>query len=94
MIRKVGRVHRYSPETPDAVAMQRKGPRAPLDPHHTHFILVDAGKDAVGQFGKEISLRAALEDELCQPWVTPEGAPDPDKLQTLMVLVVWLRTCG
>lgn len=32
---------------------------APLDPNHTHFILVDDGTTA--KFGREIKFRAALE---------------------------------
>lgn len=43
----------------------RPGPRANLDQNHSHFILVDAGCDASGKFGKEIKLRAMLEDSLC-----------------------------
>ena len=42
---------------------RRRGERlvdgAFLEPHHTHFLLVDNGTD--GMFGKEIELRARLE---------------------------------
>ena len=38
---------------------QPQGKKALLDPHHTHFILVDDGtRDS---FGKEIAFRAAYE---------------------------------
>ena len=46
-----------------------KGPRALLEPNHSHFLFVDAGPEAEGQFGKEIALRAAMEDALC--WERP-----------------------
>jgi hypothetical protein len=36
----------------------------PLDPNHTHFILVDDGKN--DEFGAEIDFRANLENELNQ----------------------------
>ncbi|XP_075245141.1 transient receptor potential cation channel subfamily M member-like 2 isoform X2 [Convolutriloba macropyga] len=35
-----------------------------LDPHHTHFVLVDDG--SVGQFGKEMKLRGVFEAEICK----------------------------
>jgi hypothetical protein len=41
------------------------GQRARLEPNHSHFLFVDAGPAAEGQFGKEIELRAALEDAAC-----------------------------
>jgi hypothetical protein len=45
-----------------------------LEPNHSHFVFVDAGPEAVGQFGKEIALRAALEDTLCR-----DHPRDPDE---------------
>jgi hypothetical protein len=36
---------------------------APLDPHHTHFILVDSGRE--NEFGGEVKFRANLEDSIC-----------------------------
>ena len=36
---------------------------AELDPNHSHLVLVDDG--TVGEFGKEIALRSAVEDKLC-----------------------------
>jgi hypothetical protein len=32
----------------------------------SHFLFVDAGVEAEGEFGKEIALRTAVEDELCR----------------------------
>ena len=73
--RENGRVRRYDP---DAIAWREaaeaeradrpkpKGPRALLEPRHTHFVFVDAGPEAEGQFGKEIALRASLEDAFCK----------------------------
>src|SRR5688572_12754443 len=47
----------YSSEEP------KKGvTEAPLDPNHTHFILVDDGRQH--KYGAEIQLRAALESEI------------------------------
>ena len=44
-------------------AEPKKGLReAPLDPNHTHFILVDDGTQH--KYGAEIQLRAALEKEI------------------------------
>jgi transient receptor potential cation channel subfamily M protein 2 len=37
------------------------GAGAPLNPHHTHFILVDNGKEGGAAWGSEISLRAEFE---------------------------------
>ena len=64
-----------------------KGPRVPLEPNHSHFLFVDAGPEAEGQFGKEIELRAAVEDHFCR-------VPPPDmnglntSLQSVMILLV------
>ena len=64
-----------------------KGPRALLEPNHSHFLFVDAGPEAEGQFGKEIELRAAVEDHFCR-------VPPPDmnglntSLQSVMILLV------
>ena len=62
---------------PDKVRRQSAGtgPRAPLEPNHSHFILVDDG--TVGEFGKEIDLRAKLEDALCRPPVCRRLPPSP-----------------
>ena len=65
----------------------RKGPRAPLDPYHTHFLFVDAGQDQVGQFGKEIELRAELEDTLCQGLTDGDEDSSAD-VGCVMILVV------
>ncbi len=46
----------YNPE------LNEIGKDVPLDPNHTHFILVDDGKN--GEFGAEIDFRANLENEL------------------------------
>ncbi|XP_063716344.1 transient receptor potential cation channel subfamily M member-like 2 isoform X3 [Symsagittifera roscoffensis] len=35
-----------------------------LDPHHTHFVLVDDGSE--GQFGKEMAIRGEMEAEICK----------------------------
>jgi hypothetical protein len=63
---------------------ERKGPRAPLDPYHSHFIFVDAGNEQVGTFGHEIDLRATLEDTLCQP---PDG-DETEAADCVMILCV------
>jgi hypothetical protein len=40
--------------------------RAAAGRWQTHFIFVDAGPAADGEFGKEIALRSAMEDALCE----------------------------
>ena len=47
---------------------------AELDPNHSHLVLVDDG--TVGEFGKEIVLRSAVEDKLCDK----EGHVQPPPL--------------
>ena len=61
--KSVAHVSKYDPGFRRANEM---GPRAPLEPNHTHFLFVDAGPAAEGQFGKEIKLRAAVEDAFCR----------------------------
>ena len=56
--------HPYTAEDSDEVECG-PGPRAPLDTNHTHFLFVDAGPKHTGAFGKEIEMRAALEDSFC-----------------------------
>ena len=82
---RVERVHQYDapPPPPPAGAPPPKGARAPLEPNHSHFLFVDAGPAAEGQFGKEIALRAALEDQLCRPPATIQKPIFP-----VMVLLV------
>jgi hypothetical protein len=57
------------------------GPRALLEPNHSHFLFVDAGPGAEGQFGKEIGMRAALEDELSRgrPLLNSDINPDVEE---------------
>ena len=43
----------------DDLSSKKKRGVSPLDPNHSHFILVDNGTE--GQFGKEIAFRAAFE---------------------------------
>jgi hypothetical protein len=49
------------------------GPRADLEPNHSHFLFVDAGPGAEGVFGHEIELRAAVEDAICAPRTRDDG---------------------
>ena len=46
----------------DDLSHKEKRGVSPLDPNHTHFILVDGGSE--GQFGKEIQFRAEFEKYL------------------------------
>jgi len=74
-VREVSRGRRQRPP---------RGPRAELEPNHSHFIFVDAGPEAEGQFGKEIELRAAMEDALC----TFADEVEDKAASTAMVLLV------
>jgi len=44
---------------------------APLNPYHTHFVLVDNGEEGAAAFGSEIELRAEIETAAAQT----KGAP-------------------
>ena len=44
----------------------RKGPRAPLDPFHSHFIFVDNGITGSKAWGSEIMLRNNLENYIAR----------------------------
>jgi hypothetical protein len=55
-------------------------PHHSLEPNHSHFLFVDAGPAAEGQFGNEIALRAAVEDRFCR--VIDDG------VTTVMLLLV------
>lgn len=44
---------------------------ASLNPHHTHFVLVDNGTEGNASWGSEIHLRAALEAAAAQTKGTP-----------------------
>ena len=52
-----------------AVDMQRKHPNSPnganLEPNHTHFLLVDNGKEGSSAWGGEVQFRFALERQYC-----------------------------
>jgi hypothetical protein len=50
---------------PASVRTEEVGPRAVLQPNHTHFLLVDGGPSSEGKFYTEIGLRTAVEDALC-----------------------------
>ena len=50
-----GLVHTYACQEPAEVT------GACLNPHHTHFVFVDSGKEAPAAWGAEIALRANLE---------------------------------
>jgi hypothetical protein len=52
-----------------------------LEPNHSHFLFVDAGPEAEGQFGKEIALRAELENALCKH-------TDSEATSSVMLLLV------
>ena len=61
--------------------------RAALDPNHTHFLMVDDGKD--GAWGGEIDFRTALENHICTCHDARAAlSDDDDTLPTPMVLVV------
>ena len=49
----------------------RKHDTAPLDPNHTHFVLVDNGTE--NTYGTEIEFRAALEEHISQTKVIEKG---------------------
>lgn len=55
--------------------------RAALEPNHSHFLFVDAGPAATGQFGNEIALRAAVEDSFCR-------VAEDNGVTTVMILLV------
>ncbi len=66
-------------------AAAKQSPRAPLDPNHSHFILVDDG--TTGTFGGEIEFRTALENRICSDMAALANSEDA-LLPTPMVLVV------
>ena len=53
-------------ETVPYAAERASGNGAPLNPDHTHFLLVDNGKRGGAAFGGEIKVRAALEKYVSQ----------------------------
>jgi hypothetical protein len=57
-----------------------------LEPNHSHFLFVDAGPAAEGQFGKEIALRAAMEDRFCR--VNSSEQEEGGGAPTVMILLV------
>lgn len=66
---QTGLIHKYTRSSSSSGANTRevrKGPRAELEPNHTHFIFADAGVEATGQFGKEIDMRVQLENYLVE----------------------------
>ena len=61
--------------------------RAALNPNHTHFLMVDDGKD--GAWGGEIDFRTALENHICTYHDAKAALSDTDDtLPTPMVLIV------
>ncbi|KAL1519094.1 hypothetical protein AB1Y20_003361 [Prymnesium parvum] len=76
-----GRIFNYqSTEVPTEGEHKPAHPSAALDPNHSHFLLVDDG--SVGKFGREISLRAELQEAICKRTFVVGGMTPP------MVLLV------
>ena len=46
---------------------------AALEPHHSHFILVDTGKEGRAAWGNEIALRFAIERKVSSASPRPHG---------------------
>ena len=72
---------------------RRRGPRASLEPNHSHFIFVDAGDEHEGEFGHEIQMRADLEDTLSTDTTghkhdAEEGGRGLQYPSCLMILIV------
>ena len=73
--------------------MYADGNGAPLNPYHTHFVLVDNGVEGSGAWGSEICMRSALEAAAVEIKGTPivqlvvQGGPGTIKtvLSTAMV---------
>ena len=57
--------------------------QAPLDPNHTHFILVDNGK--LNQYGGEIELRANLESQIAKYKLNTKGTVE--KIPIVVIVV-------
>ena len=73
-----------SPSTSSVSAQPHRkdtGLRAELEPNHSHFLFVDGGADQTGVFGKEIDLRAQLENHLC------ESTEHDEQIATMIVCV-------
>lgn len=92
--KQIGHIYHYSEASREEAAGIRRvgkevGPRAELEPHHTHFLFADAGPEATGQFGKEIDLRVQLESFLTTRAGQSSSGTDVDEHHSsAMVLVV------
>jgi len=83
-----GRVHDYGGTTELGKKTPKEQHRVALDPNHTHFVLVDNGREGEAAFGSEIDLRSALETCICTSSFGKDEDNNPLPCPPMVLLVV------